>query len=184
MKQTSDSCSASCKLLLSTWFSPPSLILTLISVPVSTGTEFRRPHSTQVKWGGTWGDFSDNCGYIKFMLKCVDLESLLFASTLVFLTKWNLIHLSNKKTIFWFMTIHLIFPPRKFTASITVQKEHLYFIYISVTSHNLRDNALYPQVLFHSSLKCGCLVQQILNIFLPQFTHTIHQELTSLNMTM
>lgn len=42
-----------------------------ISIQVSTGTEFRGPHSTKVKWVNTRGDFSDNCGYSKFMLEYV-----------------------------------------------------------------------------------------------------------------
>lgn len=69
MKQSSDSHLASSNPPSSISSSLPSLILTLISFQVSTGTEFWSPHSTQVKWGDTWGDSSDSCGYNKFMLE-------------------------------------------------------------------------------------------------------------------
>lgn len=58
------------------------------------------------------------------------------------------------------------------------------FIFHIQCCNTVKDNTLCPQILFHSSLKCGGLVQWILNIFLPPFTHTIHQKLTSINMTM
>lgn len=62
---------------------PPFLGSNPISVQLSTGTELRGLHSTKVKWVNTWGDFSDNCGYSKFMLGYVWIRKVCYSHLLL-----------------------------------------------------------------------------------------------------
>lgn len=75
---------------------PPFLGSDPISVQVSTGTEFRGPHSTKVKWVNTrwilWQLWLQQI----YAGTSVDKKSLLLTSSLVFVTKWNSVHLSRK----------------------------------------------------------------------------------------
>lgn len=143
---------------------PPFLGTNPISVQVSTGTEFRAPHSTKVKSVNTWGDFSDNCGYSKFMLEYVWIREVCYSHLLLSLLPSQTQYL-YQENYFLVYGHTVIFSSREIHLKNYDAKRTFMFHIQCCNETTVKDYTFCPQILFHSSLECGCLVQWILNIF-------------------
>lgn len=144
MKQSSDSHSASSNLPSSICSSSTSSGSYPHQFPSQYWNWILEPsfHMGQMRWHMRWQLWQLWLQQI-YARTHVEQGSLLFTSTLIFV-KDETWHIYQTRKLFSGSWLYIyFFPPGKFIASITIQKEHLYFTDIVVASNTLRDNTIY-----------------------------------------